>query len=275
MTHALLPGSPAINAGDLNAVAGVDGVPVHDQRGAPFTRVYGGRIDMGAVETLPSLYLPGDFNADGIVGAADYTLWRNTSGSTSDLRADGNGDGIVDALDYAVWKSNFGATVADVTVADVTPAGGGGAVAAVVKMQGKPPADPAAGYPAGAARREPMAMLNGDSAPQPPLGSQLLGRPGVRGRVPYRAPVDVAVRHDRLLEAWAATRGGARVASDAAKVATRVADDRIVAVPNAARDEFMVRASCGGDAEALDRALAELGLGRHNLRTSRGLTSVF
>jgi hypothetical protein len=263
LSHALLAGSPAINAGDPAAVAGINGVPVHDQRGAPFTRVFGGRIDIGAVETLPSLYLPGDFNADGIVGAADYTLWRNTSGSTSDLRADGNGDGMADALDYALWKSNFGATVGDVTLAD-----GGGAVAAMVKMQGKPPAEPEA------AVREPMAMLSGDSAPQPPLGSQLLGRPGVNRRLRHQAPVDVAVRQDRLLEAWAATRGGARVASDAAKVATRVADDRIVAVPDAAKDEFMVRASCGGDAEALDCALAELGLGRHNPRTSRGLTSV-
>ena len=113
LTHALLPGSPAINAGDPAAVAGVDGVPVHDQRGAPFTRVYGGRIDIGAVEMLPSLYLPGDFNADGVVSAADYTLWRNSLGSTvpPGVDADGNGDGKIDALDYAVWKSNFGATM--------------------------------------------------------------------------------------------------------------------------------------------------------------------
>jgi hypothetical protein len=32
-THALLAGSPAINRGDLNAVAGVGGVPEFDQRG--------------------------------------------------------------------------------------------------------------------------------------------------------------------------------------------------------------------------------------------------
>ena len=50
LTHALLSGSPAINAGDLNAVAGVDGVPEFDQRGEPFGRVVGGRIDIGAFE---------------------------------------------------------------------------------------------------------------------------------------------------------------------------------------------------------------------------------
>ena len=41
MTHALLPGSPAIDAGDPAAVAGVGGVPLFDQRGAPLSRVCG------------------------------------------------------------------------------------------------------------------------------------------------------------------------------------------------------------------------------------------
>ena len=50
LTHALLPGSPAINAGDLNAVAGQNGVPEFDQRGEPFGRMVGGRIDIGAFE---------------------------------------------------------------------------------------------------------------------------------------------------------------------------------------------------------------------------------
>lgn len=49
----------------------------------------------------------GDFNLDGIVDAADYTLWRDTLGSKTDLRADANEDGEVDQADYALWKSNF------------------------------------------------------------------------------------------------------------------------------------------------------------------------
>ncbi len=49
-THALLIGSPAIDMGDPNAVAGAGGVPQFDQRGAPFTRVHGAQIDMGAFE---------------------------------------------------------------------------------------------------------------------------------------------------------------------------------------------------------------------------------
>lgn len=49
-THGLLPGSPAINAGDPSAVAGVGGIPTFDQRGTGFGRVQDARIDMGAFE---------------------------------------------------------------------------------------------------------------------------------------------------------------------------------------------------------------------------------
>ena len=48
--HTFLPDSPAIDAGDPDAIAGVAGVPEFDQRGNPFTRVADGRIDMGAYE---------------------------------------------------------------------------------------------------------------------------------------------------------------------------------------------------------------------------------
>ncbi len=50
LTHALLPDSPAINRGDLTGVAGQNGLPFDDQRGEPFGRVFGGRIDIGAFE---------------------------------------------------------------------------------------------------------------------------------------------------------------------------------------------------------------------------------
>ena len=115
LTHALLLNSPAINAGDPAATPGVGGVPVHDQRGEPFIRVFGGRIDIGAFETLPAGFLPGDYNHNGVVDVADSTTWRNMMGTvvSPGSGADGNGDGLVDDLDYDVWKSNFGSTVDD------------------------------------------------------------------------------------------------------------------------------------------------------------------
>ncbi len=56
--------------------------------------------------------LTGDYNGNGIVDAADYTIWKDTLGSMVDLSADGDGNGTVDAADYTVWANNFGATSA-------------------------------------------------------------------------------------------------------------------------------------------------------------------
>jgi hypothetical protein len=54
--------------------------------------------------------LRGDFNRDGAVDAADYTVWRDSLGAevTSGTLADGNVDGVVDADDYEVWRSHVG-----------------------------------------------------------------------------------------------------------------------------------------------------------------------
>jgi hypothetical protein len=59
------------------------------------------------------IHLPpsGDYNLNGIVDAADYTVWRDTLGSPTMLAADGDGDGDVDGDDYLVWKNNFGQSV--------------------------------------------------------------------------------------------------------------------------------------------------------------------
>jgi len=53
----------------------------------------------------------GDYNGDGVVDAADYTIWRDTLGSQLDLRADGTGDGMVNEADYVFWNDRFGNVV--------------------------------------------------------------------------------------------------------------------------------------------------------------------
>lgn len=74
----------------------------------------------------------GDYNRDGVVNIADYTLWRDTLGQTPDrfAGADGDGSGEVDAEDYNVWKTNFGRTddqsVALLSVGNILPASGSG-----------------------------------------------------------------------------------------------------------------------------------------------------
>ncbi|MEN0109327.1 MAG: hypothetical protein AAF805_01265 [Planctomycetota bacterium] len=64
-----------------------------------------------AVETnLAFGVATGDYNGNGVVDAADYTLWRDTRGqSVAPLTgADGTGDGEIDLQDYAIWQSGFG-----------------------------------------------------------------------------------------------------------------------------------------------------------------------
>ena len=54
----------------------------------------------------------GDYNLDGMVDSADYTLWRDTLGLTGNaLAADGNGDGEITTADYEIWRTNFGKQV--------------------------------------------------------------------------------------------------------------------------------------------------------------------
>ena len=81
--------------GDYNVTAGVYKATLSLIKG---TTDYPVSFNIGA----------GDYNLDGIVNAADYTVWRDTFGSTTDLRADGNNDGSVDDGDYATWVTNFG-----------------------------------------------------------------------------------------------------------------------------------------------------------------------
>src|SRR5690606_17279994 len=63
----------------------------------------------GLVQLFNPQTLPGDFNGDGIVDAADYTVWRNNlGGDDAVLGGNGHTNGVVDTEDYLVWKDNFG-----------------------------------------------------------------------------------------------------------------------------------------------------------------------
>jgi hypothetical protein len=64
---------------------------------------------------------PGDYNNDGVVNAADYTIWRDHLGQTFQLDNEGEGQsaGEVTIDDYNFWKSQFGAGGGSVTSASV------------------------------------------------------------------------------------------------------------------------------------------------------------
>jgi hypothetical protein len=98
--YRLLPTAPAVNKGTSLDAPSID----LEQKPRPI----GSAIDIGAYEF--GIRPAGDYNGNGIVDAADYTIWRDTLGSMADFTADGNGNHVIDAGDYAVWKANFGMT---------------------------------------------------------------------------------------------------------------------------------------------------------------------
>ncbi|MEO0530928.1 MAG: hypothetical protein AAF266_10200, partial [Planctomycetota bacterium] len=56
-----------------------------------------------------TMALEGDYNADGIVGTDDLSMYQSTFGTTvpAGTGADGNGDGVVNAADYTIWRDAF------------------------------------------------------------------------------------------------------------------------------------------------------------------------
>ena len=88
-------------SGNLNIV--VTGYPDYN---------FGGYHDNYSVYDL-EIALAGDFNGDGSVDLADYTVWRDNLGADDDSALLDLGDGVdgVDVADYQIWKANFGASL--------------------------------------------------------------------------------------------------------------------------------------------------------------------
>jgi hypothetical protein len=73
--------------------------------------------------------IPGDFNDNGVVDAADYVLWRNQidfppkncMGGPCFWEADGNLDRKVDSADFDIWRSTFGKAAVAVSLGQLVP----------------------------------------------------------------------------------------------------------------------------------------------------------
>ena len=65
--------------------------------------------------TAPSI--PGDFDGNGLVNAADLTKWKGEFGVNAG--SDANGDGKSDGADFLIWQRNFGAGAATVAAGAV------------------------------------------------------------------------------------------------------------------------------------------------------------
>ena len=66
--------------------------------------------------------VPGDFNGNGVVDAADYTIYRdNLGGDSAALGGNGSGAATVVVADYDLWKQNFGSSGTGSTAAVPEP----------------------------------------------------------------------------------------------------------------------------------------------------------
>ncbi len=145
LTHALLAGSPAINAGNNSLILvdseDIDGdgdtteqIPF-DQRGTGFNRIFGGTVDIGAFEEQGTIVVislavsPASVNEDGTANLV-YTFTRTgvttnaltvnyTLGGTATLNTDYTRTGTTNTVTFAANSSTATVTVdptADTTV---------------------------------------------------------------------------------------------------------------------------------------------------------------
>jgi len=89
------------SGGRVNTVDGLGSFLVHYGSGSPFDP------SQIVLSSFAMPILPGDYNNDGTVNAADYTVWRNNLGTSNTLENDPIG-GIVGTAQYDQWKANFG-----------------------------------------------------------------------------------------------------------------------------------------------------------------------
>ena len=105
---------PSVWSGQSIDLIGVAGVDDNANLALRFQWQFNTANDTGWIDNVrvSQAGLLGDYNRNGSVDAADYTVYLDTLGSTSDLRADGNRNGSIEIGDYGVWRTNFGLTAA-------------------------------------------------------------------------------------------------------------------------------------------------------------------
>ena len=88
------------------------GQVVETNKGVPYRTALFNTLGQPNYPVIVDGSLPGDFNEDGTVNAADYVVWRNNLGVVPAKLANETASlGVVDQDDYNVWKSQFGQTL--------------------------------------------------------------------------------------------------------------------------------------------------------------------
>lgn len=97
-------GKVVVGTSIIDQIPFLNNLPILQGSGLESMPIYNnGEVIITKAARIP--ILPGDYNISGSVTSADYTLWRQNFGSTTNAAADGNGNGRVDAADYVIWRN--------------------------------------------------------------------------------------------------------------------------------------------------------------------------
>jgi fibronectin-binding autotransporter adhesin len=94
--------------GNVGGKFDTDPLPIN--AGLAFDVIYNSRSVV--LQVVEATGLPGDYNEDGTVGAADYIVWRKNVGAPTINNRDPNGIGVIGQADYNFWRLHFGETSA-------------------------------------------------------------------------------------------------------------------------------------------------------------------
>ncbi|MGI9457834.1 MAG: CAP domain-containing protein [Aeoliella sp.] len=87
---------------DVRFLLGTGSVWVRD------VEIFDTNIDLGDVPSVITAIIAGDYNADGTVDAADYSVWRSHLGAPAGTLPGDIDGGVIGDDQYVTWRSNFG-----------------------------------------------------------------------------------------------------------------------------------------------------------------------
>lgn len=118
LSSSVVSGGESLPLGAAFDLSGDDQLLTFEYRDAANSNVFVGDVMVGEL-------LPGDFNLDGAVDAADYTVFRD------------NVSGLFTPADYTTWANNYGATLASPALAVPEPAALAIVISALVLRLGR------------------------------------------------------------------------------------------------------------------------------------------
>lgn len=157
-----------------------------DSTGANFSIVIADQVRVDVSGAMPDPN--GDFNDDGVVNAADYTVWRDSLNQSviPYSGADADGNGLVDAADRQIWLDTYGMVIAPPSAAKVSTFLTSTTTSDVIS---------AAEHPLAA----PQTLAEASSTAPPPMALVIVGTPleagtGATTTRPIRAPYQPETR---------------------------------------------------------------------------------